>query len=67
MDEFGPQTRAIGKVFSLAFRAYLERPNPSPYATWASVLVLTAHGFRIRLEVESVWASTLAGAPLVVS
>ena len=39
MDEFGPQTRAIGKVFSLAFRAYLERPNPSPYATWPSVLV----------------------------
>jgi len=51
----------------LSFHLYKERPNPTPYATWASILVLTAFGLRIRLEVESVWASTLAGAPLLVS
>ena len=53
-DELGPQTRAIGKVFLLAFCTYLEHPNLSPYATWASILVLTAPRLQNGLEVESV-------------
>jgi hypothetical protein len=32
-DEFGPQTKTIGKVFSLAFHTYQEHPNPALYAT----------------------------------
>ena len=66
-DEFGPETGAIGSDFKLSFHPYKERPNLTPFATWASVLLLNALGLRIRLEVESVWASTLAGAPLLVS
>ena len=67
LDEIGSKTGAIESVLKLSFQPYKERPNPTPFATWASVLVLIAPGLRIRLEVESVLASTLAEAPLLVS
>jgi hypothetical protein len=64
-DEFGPPTKTIGKVFSLAFHTYQERPNLASYATWATVLVLTAPGLRGRLELNLVWASIFIRAPLL--
>ena len=38
-DEFGLETSAIVSVLKLSFQPYKGRPNPTPYATWASVLV----------------------------
>ena len=43
-DEFGLETGSIGSVLKLSFYLYKEHPNPSLYATWASILVLTALG-----------------------
>ena len=45
-DDFGPETSAIGSVLKLSFHPYKERPNPTPYATWASVLVWAIPGVR---------------------
>ena len=45
-DEFEPETRAIGSVLKLYFHPYQVRPNPTPYATWASVLVWSVPGVR---------------------
>ena len=45
-DEFGLETGSIGSVLKLSFHPYKERPNPTPYATWASVLVQTVFGIR---------------------
>jgi hypothetical protein len=41
------------------FQPYIERPKPTPYATWASVLLRTAPGLRTGLELELLLASTL--------
>ena len=46
-DEFDYETDAIGKIISLAFHPYKERPHPSPYAAWATVLVQPVPGIRI--------------------
>jgi len=58
-DEFEPDTGAIGSVLKLSFHPSIVRPNPTPYATWASVLVRAVSGVRNRNEIESVWASIL--------
>jgi hypothetical protein len=65
-DELGPEIRAIGTVVSLSFRTYKECPNPSSYATVRTVLAQTTLGLRNGSEVDFVWASTLAWAPLLV-
>ena len=39
--------------------------NPTPYATWASVLVRPISVIRNRLEVDVVWASNWLGRPLL--
>jgi hypothetical protein len=36
----------------LCFQPYTERPKPTLYATWASVLLHTAPGLRTGLELE---------------
>ena len=64
--EFGCETRSIGKVMKLSFRAYEERPNPSPYATWATVLVQTVPDLRDRLELDFDWASNLTWTSMLV-
>jgi hypothetical protein len=33
----GHETSVIGKVISLAFRAYVERPKRRSYAIWTSI------------------------------
>ena len=50
-DEFLHGARSIGKLISLAFLAYVERPKNSTYATWVTVLVCAAPEFRIWIEV----------------
>ena len=35
------QTSGIGKVIFLAFQAYVDRRNRSPFAAWATILVKT--------------------------
>jgi hypothetical protein len=40
------------------FQPYIERPKPTPYATWASILLRTAPGLRTGLELELLLAST---------
>jgi hypothetical protein len=40
------------------FQPYIERPNPTSYATWASVLLRSAPGLRTGLELELLLAST---------
>ena len=35
----GRDSSCIGKLISLAFSAYLERPKRSPYVAWASIFV----------------------------
>ena len=67
LDEFGPGTSTIGSVLELSFQPYKVRPNPSPYATVAPVLVKTAPGLRNGLEVEFDWASNLGWTPLLAS
>jgi hypothetical protein len=36
-DEFGDKFGGVGKIFSLSFQRYMARPDPTPYASWASV------------------------------
>ena len=52
LDEFGNEASAIGKFIFLSFRAYKERLDQSPYATWAAVLVRTAPGLRICVDAD---------------
>jgi hypothetical protein len=51
-DEFWHATSAIGSSMKLCFQPYIERPNPTSYATWASVLLRTPLGLRTGLELE---------------
>jgi hypothetical protein len=46
LDEFGPKTGAIGSSSKLSFYPYKERPNPTLYATWASILLRVVPGIR---------------------
>jgi hypothetical protein len=55
-DEFWHETGAIGSSIKLCFQPYIERPTP--YATWASVLLRTAPRHRTELELELLQAST---------
>jgi hypothetical protein len=57
-DEFRHETGAIGSSMKFCFQPYIEHTKPSPYATWASVLVRTAPGLRTGLELELLLAST---------
>jgi hypothetical protein len=57
-DEFWHDTRAIGSSMKFCFQPYIERTKPSPYATWASVLLRTTPGLRTGLELELLLAST---------
>jgi hypothetical protein len=57
-DEFWHKTGAIGSSIKFCFQPYIERPKPTPYATWASVLLRTAPGLRTGLELELLLAST---------
>jgi hypothetical protein len=34
------------------FQPYIERPNPTPYVAWASILVKSGSGIRGGVEVE---------------
>ena len=58
-DDFRHETGAIGSSMKFRFQPYKERPKPTSYATWASILVRTAPGLRTGLELELLWASTL--------
>jgi hypothetical protein len=58
-EEFWHKTGAIGSFMKFCFQPYIERPKPTPYATWASVLLRTAPGLRTGLELELLLASTL--------
>ena len=53
-NEFGHETSAIGSVLELSFQPYKVHPNPTPNATWASVLVQAVLGIRNGLEVDVV-------------
>ena len=66
-DEFGPDTYSIESELKLYFQPYKVRPNPSPYATVASILVRTVPGVRNRLELKFDWASNLGWTPLLAS
>jgi hypothetical protein len=57
-DEFWHKTGAIGSFMKFCFQPYIERPKPTPYATWASVLLRTAPRLRTGLELELLLAST---------
>jgi hypothetical protein len=57
-DEFWHETGAIGRSMKLCFQPYIERPKPTQYASWASVLLRTAPGLRTGLELELLLAST---------
>jgi hypothetical protein len=46
LDEFGPETSAIGSSSKLSFHPYKERPNPTLYATWAPILLWVVPGIR---------------------
>jgi hypothetical protein len=46
------------KLMKFCFQPYIERPKPTPYATWASVLLRTAPGLRTGLKLELLLAST---------
>ena len=67
LNVFRPDTRSIGSVLELSFQPYKVRPNPSPYATVASVLVRAVPGVRNGFEVDVVWASNWLGRPLLAS
>ena len=58
---------SIGSVFKLSFHPYQVRPNLTPYANWASILVWVVPRFRNGLEVDLVWTSNLTWAALHVS
>ena len=66
-DEFGPETSSIGSVLKLYFYPYKERPNLTPYTTWAAVLVRPIPGVRNQHEIDLDWASNLLCTPLLVS
>ena len=66
-DEFGPETSAIGSVLKLSFHPYQVRPNLTPYATWASILVRAIPGVRDGLELDMYWTSNLTWTPLLAS
>jgi hypothetical protein len=57
-EELWHETRAIGSSMELCFQPCIERPKPTPYATWASVLLRTTSGLRTWLELELLLAST---------
>jgi hypothetical protein len=57
-DEFWHKTGAIGRFMKFCFQPYIARPKPTPYATWASILLCTAPGLRTGLELELLLAST---------
>jgi hypothetical protein len=46
LDEFGPETSVIGSSSKLSFHPYKELPNPTPYATWAPILLQVVPGIR---------------------
>src|SRR5581483_10067175 len=62
-SEFWHETTWVGKLISLSFQRYIERPKRSPYVAWASVLMRPTPAVRTRLEVEldfnSNWAMDL--------
>jgi hypothetical protein len=58
LDKFWHETGAIGSSMKLFFQPYIERPKPTPYAIWASVLLRTALGLRTGLELELLLSST---------
>ena len=66
-NEFGLETSVIESVLELSFQPYKVHPNPTPYATWTSVLVQVIPGVRNGLEVDVVWASNWLGRPLLAS
>jgi hypothetical protein len=57
-DEFWHEIGAIGSSMKLCFQPCIERPKPTPYATWESVLLCTAHGLRTGPELKLLLAST---------
>jgi hypothetical protein len=57
-DEIWHETSAIGRSMKLCFQPYIARPKPTPYVTWASILLCTAPGLRTGLEFELLLAST---------
>ena len=65
-NEFRHGIRSVGKVIFLAFHPYKERPKRSKYATWESILVQTAPGLRVGLEIDLDWASNWTCTPLLV-
>jgi hypothetical protein len=56
--EFWHETGAIGSSMKLFFQPYIQHPKPTPYATWASVLLRIAPRLRTGLELELLLAST---------
>jgi hypothetical protein len=59
LNEFGPETSAIGSYMKFSFHPYKERPKWTLYATGASFLVRAAPELRAGLELELLCASTL--------
>jgi hypothetical protein len=57
-DEFCHETSTIGISMKFCFQPYIERPKPTQYAIWASVLLHTASDLRTGLELELLLAST---------
>jgi hypothetical protein len=51
-DEFWHETSAIVSFMKLCFQPNIERPKPTLYATWASVLLRTAPGLRTGPELK---------------
>src|SRR6266542_17325 len=47
----------------LSFHPYIERPKRSLHASWASILVRPAPGFRGGVEVDLAWAPARCGRP----
>ena len=64
--EFGPQNNATGFFMKLSFQPWVEHRKRSPGASSVFVLLLAGPGLQKRLEVDSVWASSLTWAPLLV-
>ena len=62
-NDFGPQTIAIGLLMKLSFQPWVYCQEQCMNALWVSVLLLVGHGLQNRLEVDSVWASSLTWAP----
>jgi hypothetical protein len=64
-DSFGREIGAIGSVMKFVIHPYKERPNPSSYASWASVLLRTASGIRDGVEIDFLWVSMWLERPLL--